>query len=336
MTESDTPTDQPPPEAGAATEPRRKLIVIDDDAAIRQMVRHAMVRHGYDVVEAGTAEEGEALLHGGDIPVALVDINLPGISGMELVRRFADDSRVAIILFTGDDMTYSYDQAIHEGAADFVLKPVRMGELAMRIERAMGTRRMRMAQDILVGKLEHMAVTDELTGLANRRRMTERLADEVARADRYDRPLALLVMDIDHFKEINDRFGHAAGDQALKALAELLRADVRTTDHAYRYGGEEFVILLPELQFPESMAVAERLRKDVENCRLIDDPQQRITVSIGMAQYIKGESPTKFLERADKAMYEAKQAGRNRVRSAPPTQDNLGDTLQPSVEAPGT
>lgn len=161
-----------------------RILVVDDDQTTRVLVRDIMGQRGYEVLCADTAEEGELLLKSGTVPVALVDVRLPGMSGIELVRRFAGDSSVAIILFTGDDINYSYDEAIHEGAADFLLKPVRLEELTLRIERALEIRRMRMAQEKRVGELERMAVADELTGLSHRRPLTARLQGETSRASR--------------------------------------------------------------------------------------------------------------------------------------------------------
>jgi len=318
MTESNNRMGRPMQPAETEVSDQKKLLVIDDDRAIRGFVEHVMGRHGYEVLGVETAEEGEQHLNSGAFPVALVDINLPGMSGIELVRRFAGKTSLAIILFTGDDASYSYEQAIREGAVDFLLKPVRLEELAPRIERALEIRRTRMAHERLVAELERMAATDDLTGLFNRRRLTERLGDEVSRATRYNRPLSLLVIDLDRFKQLNDRFGHAVGDVALRGLADLLRADVRTTDQAFRYGGEEFVVLLPEIQLPEAAALAERLRREIEAFRLEHYPQCEMTVSIGVTECARGESPALLLERADKAMYSAKQAGRNQVVSTPP------------------
>jgi two-component system cell cycle response regulator len=301
----------------------RQILVVDDDKMIRDVVMHAMKLHGYEVLTAESAEEGEPLLQSGTIPLALVDINLPGMSGIELARHYANDNAVSIILFTGDEETYSYEQAIQEGAADFLLKPLRISELALRIKRALEHRRLKIEQSKLVGELKRLAVTDELTGLFNRRRLIERLGEEVTRAARYDRPLTLLMIDIDNFKALNDHCGHAEGDKALTALGKLLRSDVRLSDQAFRYGGEEFVILLPELQLPESMLVAKRLRKEIESASLTTHPKCNLTVSIGVAQHDREESPDSLLKRADQAMYRAKFAGRNQVASDSNDEDGL-------------
>ncbi len=293
------------------------LVVVDDDLVTRNLVEDVMSRRGYTVLGFETAEESVPLLEKGEIPVALVDINLPGMSGIELVRLFAGNNSVAFILFTGDSGTYSYDQAIHEGATDFLLKPVRLEELTMRIEKAHETRRMRLAQERLVGELERLAITDELTSLSNRRRLMQRLSEEAKRAGRYGRSLAALALDIDHFKKVNDSFGHAAGDAALRALGDHLRSDVRIESHAYRSGGDEFTVLLPETPIDKATDLAQRLLEEIRNIRVGDFPELRLAVSIGVAEYGSGETPAQLLDRADRALYAAKGAGRNQVVTAP-------------------
>ena len=163
--------------------------------------------------------------------------------------------------------------------------------------------------------LERLAAIDSLTELANRRCFFEHATTEVLRAQRYGRPLALQMLDLDHFKDINDRYGHAAGDDVLQRLAAVLRNNLRHNDMAARIGGEEFVILLPETQLEDAALQAERMRSAVEEIRLPYGPEdQRLTVSIGVAALSIGElSPEPMLTRADSALYKAKASGRNRV-----------------------
>ena len=166
--------------------------------------------------------------------------------------------------------------------------------------------------------LEKLAAADGLTDLANRRHFFERATAEVLRTQRYGHPLSLQILDIDHFKEINDQFGHAAGDEVLKYFADILRASLRSNDLAARIGGEEFVILLPESGIDDALALAERIRHTIESTVIrFDDHHLTITVSIGVATLLAGEiSPDAMLRRADSALYQAKQAGRNRVLSS--------------------
>ena len=162
-----------------------------------------------------------------------------------------------------------------------------------------------------------LSQSDALTGLYNRRHLHCCLPQEIERASRYGRPLSLLLIDCDHFKRINDTWGHLAGDRVLQSLGSLIRASLRASDRAYRYGGEEFVILLPETSGSDALSLADRLRGSFAGMALFpDDQAARFTLSVGVAEYRPGESEQNFVNRADKAMYEAKRLGRNRVAMA--------------------
>ena len=164
-------------------------------------------------------------------------------------------------------------------------------------------------------ELEHLATLDSLTDLTNRRRLLEILGNECLRSHRYGSPLSLIMFDIDHFKIINDRFGHSTGDVVLKKVSRNICRTIRTIDTACRYGGDEFIILLPETDLPEAVLSATRLQQHI-----IDTPLEvgfaspiLVTVSMGVVMLAKDESEEKFLERADQAMYRAKNGGRNRI-----------------------
>jgi diguanylate cyclase (GGDEF)-like protein/PAS domain S-box-containing protein len=163
-------------------------------------------------------------------------------------------------------------------------------------------------------KLEKMAHTDILTGLPNRRRFLELLSDELARCQRYGNKVSIMELDLDHFKRVNDRYGHAAGDETLRQFASLVRGRLRQNDFAGRFGGEEFMLALPETEAAEARLVAERIRRDLEARTVtIDGVSFNVTVSIGLAEYISDETPEECLKRVDAALYRAKQKGRNRV-----------------------
>ncbi|MHB8876587.1 MAG: GGDEF domain-containing protein [Myxococcaceae bacterium] len=168
------------------------------------------------------------------------------------------------------------------------------------------------------GRLEKLAVTDGLTGLYNHRRFQETLVQEVARAARVDRPMAVLMVDVDHFKRFNDSMGHPAGDELLRRLAQVLSGELRGTDFLSRYGGEEFGLILPDTGKPEALQAAERLREAVD--RELNKPgefKQKVSVSIGVASFkIDGDAAQTLLSAADKALYVAKHRGRNQVAAA--------------------
>jgi diguanylate cyclase len=170
--------------------------------------------------------------------------------------------------------------------------------------------------DILRRRLQeerNLALVDTLTGISNRLAYNERLQLEVARWRRYQSPLVLSLWDIDRFKNVNDEYGHQAGDKALKLIARLLRDHVRETDFVARYGGEEFVLLLPETQLDNALLVAELMRKRVESCGFhFHGAPVPITISCGLSQFREGDSPEQAFARADAALYRAKAQGRNR------------------------
>jgi diguanylate cyclase (GGDEF)-like protein len=164
-------------------------------------------------------------------------------------------------------------------------------------------------------RFRYMSISDELTGLYNSRHFFSRLKAEIERTDRYGHPLTLLMLDLDNFKQYNDAFGHLAGDKVLAEAGNIIRTSLRSTDSAYRYGGEEFAVVLPESSGQESLYFAERIRKSFEGGTLTTHKADglRVTVSIGVAQYIPGEEISAFIKRADANMYAAKTAGKNRI-----------------------
>jgi diguanylate cyclase (GGDEF)-like protein len=171
--------------------------------------------------------------------------------------------------------------------------------------------------------IAQLARTDPLTGLANRRTLDECMQREIARASRTEENLSVIVADLDHFKSINDRFGHAIGDRVLAATAAVLAAGSRPFDTAARFGGEEFVLLLPRTSPGDAFGVAERIRKQIEQMEVSGCPAP-VTVSLGVATWMDGEAPTGLIARADAALYGAKHGGRNRVEAAPPVPQESG------------
>ena len=183
------------------------------------------------------------------------------------------------------------------------------------------SQRKRMEQE-----LQRLATRDPLTELYNRRELELHFHEELARAERYGRPLTLLWIDVDHFKSINDRFGHQVGDKVLRELAQLLQSGIRSMDYAARYGGEELAIILPEVDQPKAREMAERLREVVENYRMVIDGshEARVTISVGIAAFpIHGKTPQALFKAADRAMYKAKQQGRNQVCTAEREQSRI-------------
>lgn len=303
------------------TNPEVRVLVVDDDSGVRMLLQTALQREGYAVVAVNSAEEALETLAGqegqAEIQAAVVDINLPGMNGLQLCEQIDPASMLQVILLTGDDSTYSYEDAAASGACDFVLKPVKIRELNLRVKRAIEARHVLIERDRSMRELEHLSITDGLTGLYNSRHFFHRLRVEMARSERYAHALSLMVIDLDKFKQLNDTYGHQEGDHALQCVARTISAAIRKPDSAYRYGGEEFTVVLPETDGEAALLVAERLLDEIGATGVCSarNPDARITASIGVAQWRVGEGMRDLMRRADVAMYEAKQKGRNRVVS---------------------
>ena len=291
--------------------PTCRVLVVDDDATHLAQCEGALNGNGYEIVTASSGAEALAAVTGGTIDVALVDICLPDISGIALTRQLVRTTSAGVILMTEDESECTRESAVGEGAVDFITKPIRREELYQRIERARETRRAAAANERLIGSLERMVIRDELTQVFNFRHFRSQLQSEVHRSQRYDRPLSLILVDADHFKSLNDRSGHVPGDRALAALAQVIRRSVRTSDDVFRYGGDEFSVLLPETTLINAERVAERVRRAVETTPLA--PGRTVTVSIGVAERCTPDTPEDLVGYADAALYRSKQHGGNRV-----------------------
>ncbi|MCU0291104.1 MAG: diguanylate cyclase [Thermoanaerobaculaceae bacterium] len=301
-------------------EPRKcHVLVVDDEPANRDLLCRRLQRAGYGTSSAASAEEAWRLI-GERLPsLVLLDVCMPGVSGLDLLARLRGQTStrlLPIIMVTSMSDSSDVVNAIQGGANDYVTKPIDLPVLLARMET-----HLRMAS--LVTQLEsqgrilaHLAAFDDLTGLYNRRSVGAAIQAGCQRAQERHHPLALLMLDLDHFKEVNDRHGHAVGDAVLKELAARLAAAVRDSDVVGRHGGEEFVVMLPDTDARAALAVAERIRGAIGGtpfaCNSGPIP---VTVSIGASALAAGESvvPCQLLEEADRALYEAKRAGRDRV-----------------------
>ncbi|MBL7180618.1 MAG: diguanylate cyclase [Pseudomonadota bacterium] len=293
------------------------ILIVDDDAAIRDSMQQFMERSGFNTFTASSAEETLQLLKTNSVEVIITDIILPGKDGLMLTDAVKKKYNIDVIVMTGYSGNYSYEEAISKGASDFVFKPVRFEEVLLRLKRVLRERQLTKERVQILGKLEKLAITDGLTTLYNLRHFYNQLEIEVGRSNRYGHSLGLLLLDIDHFKVYNDSFGHLEGDKVLIRLGQIIRSCLRTMDSAYRYGGEEFTIILPETGGEEAKTVAHRIRNAVKAAIFFPEPDkpQHVTISVGVTEYCNKEELTTFIQRADKAMYLSKLAGRNKVSS---------------------
>ncbi len=314
-----------------------KVLIADDDSITRTIVSEAVADWGFDVVEAADGDEARAELdrHPG-IRLAILDWEMPGRTGVAICRDLLDRETgegVYTILLTARDREEDLLFALQCGANSFLAKPVsmpllrahlgvgrRLAEAESRLARY-ATRMETLAEERArrLVEAEKLARTDALTGALNRRGFLEVVEKEFRRARRYRRPLTVLGVDADHFKKVNDRHGHSAGDEVLRALVRTITSGVREGDVVGRIGGEEFSVALPETGMREAEDVADRLRRAIEETQAVVDGRAiRVTVSVGVAALADADdSLSEILVRADEALFDAKRRGRNRVCSRP-------------------
>lgn len=292
-----------------------QILIVDDDLSVRNTMQEYIRNAGYASLMASSAEEALELLKTNKFHVIITDIILPAMGGLELTKIIKKNNGADVIVVTGYSDDYSYEEAINIGASDFVIKPVRLEELLLRLRRVLKERQLSSERTRMMQKLQKLATTDGLTKLYNSRSFYSQLELEVDRYNRYKHPLSLLLLDIDNFKEFNDNFGHLEGDKVLVRFSQIIKSCLRTNDSAYRYGGEEFTVILPETNGDEAKTVAQRIRSSLETEKFkpIPDKNAKITISIGVTQYFPKEELSAFIRRADKAMYLSKKNGRNRV-----------------------
>lgn len=303
---------QPQADAGQPQADAINILIVDDDATIRYLLHEFMRMQGYDSEMAGSAEEALEILKEHQFQVVISDIMLPGLDGLELTALIKKHYDSDVIVITGYSADYSYEDAIDKGASDFVFKPVRFEELLLRLKRVLRERELK-------HKLQTLAITDGLTRLYNSRHFYDQLEKEIDRALRYHHALSLIMMDIDFFKNYNDCYGHLEGDKVLAGLGETIRACLRKTDTAYRYGGEEFTVILPETGADDALVVARRIQEQIKNRPFypLDENAVHITVSVGVTDYAPGEDMLGLVKRADQALFDSKRSGRDKITLTP-------------------
>jgi diguanylate cyclase (GGDEF)-like protein len=299
----------------ASVKQKIQILIVDDDLAVRNTMNEYINSAGYESESASCAEEALEMLEKKTYHVVITDIILPVMGGLELTKIIRNDKDSDVIVMTGYSDDYSYEEAINIGASDFVIKPVRLEELLLRLKRVLKERDLTKERIRMMEKLQKLAVTDGLTKLYNSRSFYSQLETEVDRFNRYKHPLALLLLDLDHFKDYNDTYGHLEGDKILVHFSQIIKSCLRANDTAYRYGGEEFTVILPETGGDEAGTVAQRIRAALEAERFspVNGKKVKITISIGVTEYQPKEELSTFIQRADRAMYRSKQKGRNMV-----------------------
>jgi diguanylate cyclase (GGDEF)-like protein len=308
-------------ERSSAKSRASSVLVVDDESEPRQSLALLLASAGFDVHEACDAQAATDALAGGDIGIVVVDADMPNVNGFELCRdiRKARGTETYLILRTSKEQLSSRDLTADEGADDYLLEPVSDPEVLARVETG---RKMKQLQEKLEEthrSLELLDVTDPLTGALNSRRISSEIGREMDRARRYGRPLSLVLLNIDAFREFNDAHGRAAGDRVLSEVGRVLRLSTRTTDTVGRIGGDELAVILPETDKPQGLGAAEKMRGIIEQTAIATgDGTANVTVSGGIAT-LEGnnyETVDILTAAARQALVSAKDSGRNRCMAA--------------------
>ena len=298
----------------------QKILIVDDDELFRQGLSLAF--HGdYDLYTAEDAETAPGMLENdGPFAVIVSDMQMPGLSGIDFLRKAATEAPDTVrILLTGYSDENTAVRGINEGRIfRYLTKPCSMEVVRAAVADAAEEFGLAEERARLEVELENCAYTDELTGIDNRRRFFEKGQEEYARAQRYGRPLTTMMLDLDHFKQVNDTHGHAAGDAVIREVSARIATRLREQDIFGRYGGEEFSILLIEVGARRAELVANRLCHAIAEAPVDTDAGPLdVTISIGVSELVSTDtSLAQVLARADEALYEAKAGGRNRARTA--------------------
>lgn len=301
-----------------------RILIAEDDPNLRSLMEEMLSIWGYEVVVAENGNAALQILQADDPPrLALLDWKMPGLQGVELcriVRKKKEEPYTYIVLLTAQQSEEDLITGMEAGADDYITKPFKHNELRLRLRA--GRRIIELQNELLAARdtFRTKASHDSLTGLWNHAEILEILTHELSRAEREEKCVAVIMADIDFFKKINDIHGHLVGDVVIRSTAVKMHSIMRSYDFIGRYGGEEFLVILPDCKIEYAAAFAERLRLSVSTDS-IDTPEGRIpvTLSFGVAMSSKDRLKDVYslVNAADKALYRAKENGRNRVEIAP-------------------
>jgi two-component system cell cycle response regulator len=295
------------------------VMIADDSMLMRAVVRAGLEAEDYDVMEAedGTVALQQCRQRPPD--VILLDVVMPGLDGYQVLAHLKADaelSHIPVVFLTGRTNMSDVVSGLRAGAHDYLKKPFEPEELLARVASALHVKQLQDQLRERSALLDQLSRTDALTDLYNRRHLDEELGRRHGEARRHCDPLGVVLLDIDHFKRVNDVHGHPVGDDVLREVARRIHGELRFEDIAGRWGGEEFLIILPRTDLEGTLQVAERIRLAVSATPVVaGDKRIAVTISGGCAVG-PGESPADLLHRADKRLYEAKDAGRNRIVAA--------------------
>jgi two-component system, cell cycle response regulator len=301
------------------------ILVVDDNPDNLEIIATRLQFRGYEVAVAERGEAAIELVKEAPPDLILLDIMMPDMDGYEVARRIRQDPEIGyipIIVVTARDSTEDKVTGLDAGADDYLTKPINFPELEARVRSMLRIKRLQDQLEEKNRELEQLSISDGLTGLYNHRHMHELLAEEFERSRRTGEPMSVVMLDLDRFKEVNDTHGHQAGDRVLVELADILRESAREIDKLGRYGGEEFMAILPDSDPDAGVTFAERVREMVEKQQfdIRAEAPLRMTISAGVATHPHDEpdGARRLVHYADLALYSAKKTGRNRVERYTP------------------
>jgi two-component system, cell cycle response regulator len=297
-----------------------RILIAEDDAITRRLLQAHLKKWGHDVVVAADGAQAWRILNEDDAPnLVILDWMMPEMDGVTVcqeLRKLEKHPYVYVILLTARTRKEDVIEGLEAGADDYMIKPFDTHELKVRVRA--GCRIIQLQQDLMAAleTTQFQALHDPLTGLLNRRAILDILPDELARAKRNGGSLGVVIADLDYFKRINDTFGHLAGDAVLREVSKRMMSSKRQYDSIGRYGGEEFIVVLPGSDKESARSVAERLRCLLDNVPIVtQEGVFEVTMSLGVASVdgSKDHNPDSVIQAADAALYKAKRDGRNRV-----------------------
>ncbi len=315
------------PENQKITPNQGTILVVDDQPANLKVLLSFLKEHRFGIRIAESGERALEVLKTFIPDIILLDVMMPGIDGFEtchLIKEQEETAEIPIIFISALDAIEDKISGFEAGGVDYITKPFQRIEVLTRINTHLRLRRKEQelikALDEVVKQqkiFKQLSITDELTGLYNRRHLNTILSQEFQRSLRHDNDLSCLMLDLDHFKQVNDQYGHDFGDIVLKTFSLIIQDVIRSSDYAFRFGGEEFLILLPETNIEGAMQVGEKIRlRMTQEIISSGDIQTTVKVSIGIAsmRHHNPENCGRLLTLADKVLYSAKEGGRNQVR----------------------
>jgi len=306
---------------------KTKILLVEDDKLQAEVAKDYLEANGYEIIWAENGKSAIKMAKTQPVELILLDLVLPDLDGNEVCRwlKLNEDTKgIPIIILTVKSSTMEKVTGLEAGADDYLPKPYNEIELNARIYACLRTKALqdelrkknRQLEEVLL-KVETLAITDPLTELFNRRHFSAAIEKEFNRTVRFQSPTSCLMIDIDYFKKVNDEYGHHAGDLVLKEIARIIKDHIRKIDTAARWGGEEFIVLLPETKKEDALQAAKRILEGISGHQFSGVPE-KITVSIGLVSIPEASVDTaeKMIHASDLALYDAKAKGRNRIEAA--------------------